>query len=64
MGLRFVLAAYFVGGIVVSGAALLVGTAPVFALQIGFWVGGLGAAVIAGLYDSGRYPFDREPDEA
>lgn len=63
MGLGFVLAAYIAGGIVVSGAALLVGIPPFFAMQLGFWVGGLGAGIIAGLYDSGHYPFDREPDE-
>lgn len=62
MGLRFVLTAYFIGGFGVSALALIIGTPPIFALQIGFWLGGLGAGVLAALYDNGYFPF-RDPHD-
>ena len=62
MGLRFVLAAYFAGGILVSAVSLLVGIPPIVAFQIGFWVGGLGAAVLASLSDAGRFPVSEPHD--
>lgn len=62
MGLRFVLVAYFAGGFLVSVATYLLGVNPAFAVLFGFWFGGLGAGILAALYDSGRFPFTEPHD--